>query len=73
MEYTEILKQLRNNRGLNKKDIAELLNISQSCYEKYETGLKALPIKHMVTLCKFYNVSSNYIMGLPDKLKYPKK
>lgn len=73
MEYTEILKQLRNNRGLNKKDIAELLNISQSGYDKYETGLKALPIKHMVTLCKFYNVSSNYIMGLPDNLEYPKK
>lgn len=73
MEYTEILKQLRNNRGLNKKDIAELLNISQSCYDKYETELKALPIKHMVTLCKFYNVSSNYIMGLPDNLEYPKK
>lgn len=73
MEYTEILKQLRNNCGLNKKDIAELLNISQSCCDKYETGLKALPIKHIVTLCKFYNVSSNYIMGLPDNLEYPKK
>ena len=50
MKYTEILKQLRNNRGLNKKDIAGLLNISQSCCDKYETGLKALPIKHIVTL-----------------------
>ena len=73
MEYTEILTQLRNNRGLTKKDIAQLLNISQSCYDKYETGLKSLTIKNMVTLCKFYNVSSNYIMGLPDNLKYPKK
>ena len=73
MKYNEILKQLRNNCGLNKKDIAGLLNISQSCYDKYETGLKALQIKHIVTLCKFYNVSSNYIMGLPDNLEYPKK
>lgn len=66
MEYPARLKELREDRGLGQKDIAQLLNIDQSYYSKYERGLRPLPIKHLIILCKFYNVSADYILGLPD-------
>lgn len=71
MNGVERLRELREDRKLRQKDIAELLQIDQSYYSKYERGEKPLPIWHLVTLCRFYNVSADYILGLPD-LPYPK-
>ncbi len=71
--YNEIIKELREEKGVSTLYIAELLKTSQSSYEKYEAGLKELSVRELVALCKFYNVSSNYILDLPQNLEYPKK
>lgn len=73
MEYTNRLKELRIDHDLKQKEIAEVLKIDQQYYSKYERGLNELPIRHLITLCKFYNISSDYILGLPDNLPYPKR
>ena len=71
MNGVERLRELREDRKLRQKDIAKLLQTDQSYYLKYERGERPLPIWHLVTLCRFYNVSADYILGLPD-LPYPK-
>ena len=71
MDCGEILRQLRKDRKLSQKDVAKLLNTDTSYYGKYEREERPLPIWHLVTLCRFYNVSADYILGLPD-LPYPK-
>ncbi len=70
--YNEILRDLREDKDLKQEDIAKVLNMKQQQYSNYEIGKRALPIEHLITLCKFYNVSADYILGLPD-LPYPKR
>ena len=72
MGYAQILRDLREDKDLYQKDIAEILKTTQSYYSQYEIGKRALPIEHLITLCKYYNVSADYILGLPD-LPYPKR
>ena len=72
MEYYEILKQLRIDNDLFQKDIAKVLNIDQQYYSKYERGLNEMPIRHIKKLCLYYGVSADYILGLPEGLKYIK-
>lgn len=71
--YYDILKELREDRDLDQKKVAEALSIDQSYYGKYERGIHPLPIERLITLCKFYNVSADYILGLPQGLPYPKR
>ncbi len=73
MEYFDRLKSLRIDSDLYQKDVAKILGIDQQYYSKYETGKNELPLRHLMTLCKFYGVSSDYILGLPEDLEYPKR
>ena len=72
-EYCEILHALREDNDKKQVELAELLNVSQSYYSKYEKGIRDLPIHHLITLCKYYNVSADYILGLPKNLEYPER
>lgn len=70
MNYSQIIRELREDNDLYQKNLAEILNTSQSYYAQYENGKRPLPIEHLITLCKFYNVSADYILGLPKGMKY---
>lgn len=74
-EYYEILRDLREDSEpkLSQKKLAEILNTSQSAISDYESGKRPLPIEHLITLCKYYNVSTDYIFGLPENMPYPKR
>lgn len=73
MTHLEKLKALRVDRDLTQVQVAELLKISQITYSQYERGKRALPIEHLKTLCSFYRVQSDYILGLPKGLDYPER
>ena len=73
MNYQQKLKELREDNDLFQKDIAKILNISQQYYSDYENGKRPLPIEHLITLCKYYNISADYVLSLPDNLNYPRK
>lgn len=73
MKYEQIIRDLREDKGYKQKEIAKILNISQQYYSEYEKGKRELPIRHLKTLCLFYNVSADYILGLPNNLEYPKR
>ena len=62
--YCELLHELRENRDLKQSDIATVLNTTQQVYSRYETGINELPLRHLVTLCRFYQVSADYLLGL---------
>jgi len=62
--YCEILRELRESRDLKQSDIAMVLNTTQQVYSRYETGINELPLRHVVTLCRFYHVSADYLLGL---------
>lgn len=66
MDVVHNIKQLRMERGFSQCDIAELLQTTQQQYSKYENGTNELPVRHVITLCKFYNVSSDWLLGLKE-------
>ena len=60
------LRDLREDRDLSQKRVAELLNMSQTGYSKYETGENDIPTQVLITLSRFYNVSIDYLLGQTD-------
>ena len=62
--YYERIRDLREDNDLTQQDIANVLKTTQQVYSRYEKGENELPIHHLVTLCKFFKVSADYILGL---------
>lgn len=74
MTYQERIRALREDADLNQNEIAQMLGVAQTTYSQYELGKRPLPIDYLIALCKFYNVSSDYILGLANtKNPYTKK
>lgn len=68
------LKDLREDKDLLQKDIAKLLDMSQTGYSKYEVGTNDIPTQILIKLAKFYNTSIDYILGLTNiKEPYPRR
>ena len=73
MYYLQRLKDLREDMDLQQSDIAKLLKTTQPQYSRYETGERDLPIRHLVTLADYYNVSTDYILGRTNTKKLSTK
>lgn len=59
------LRKLRDQREINgfkQSEVAEILGTSQTMYARYERGANEMPIHHLVTLCRLYNVSADYFL-----------
>ena len=67
ISYHERLRALREDNDLTQTQIATMLGISQTTYSQYELDKRPMPIEYIIALCKFYNVSSDYLLGLSDK------
>ena len=66
MAYVRILRDLREDADKTQTQIAEVLGTSQTMYARYERGANELPIRHLLKLCHYYQVSSDYFLGLSD-------
>lgn len=67
------LRDIRKDRDLTQKDIAKVLGTSQVQYSRYEIGVRLIPIDKLVILSNYYNVSTDYLLGLTNERKpYPK-
>ena len=74
MIYAQRIRSLREDNDLTQTNIAEILGTNQKVYSRYETSENEMPIRHLITLCKYYNVSADYILGFTDKpLTLPQK
>ena len=68
------LKDLREDADLTQQRVAEHLHIRQNTYSQYENGQRQIPIELLISLARFYNTSTDYILELTDvKKAYPKR
>ena len=61
------IRDLREDRDLKQKQIAEVLLCDQSLYSKYERGERELPLRYAIALANYYGVSLDYLEGLTDE------
>lgn len=66
MYFYKRLKDLREDNDKTQSEIAQLLNIKQQQYGRYEIGEYEIPLHHLITLAKYYNVSLDFLAGLSD-------
>ena len=64
--YIEIIKDLREDHDKTQREIAEYLGTTQQVYSRYEKGENEIPLRHIISLCRYYNVSADYILGLDE-------
>lgn len=62
MFFYKNIKNLRKERKLNQKKIAELLNTTQENYSIWESGKREIPLHHAITLAEFYEVTLDYLI-----------
>jgi len=58
------IRDLREDRDLKQRQLAEYLNCSQQVYSNYELGQRDIPTDVLIQLSAFYNVSVDYLLGL---------
>ena len=73
MDYRIRLRNLREDRDLTQAELGKILHKSQQGYNHIEAGRAELKIEDLATLCRFYNVSADYLIGLTDEIKTLKK
>lgn len=61
------LRDLREDNDLRQRELAEILNVSQTTYSRYESGELDIPSVALIKLADFYKVSVDYILGRTDK------
>ena len=71
MDYVERLTALRVDGDFSQREIAGLLGCQQSAVSKYETRKVPYRVEDVITLCNFYHVSADYVLGLSKNMPYP--
>lgn len=71
LTYIKRIRDLREDSDKTQQQIADYIGTSQTMYARYERGANELPIRHLISLCQYYNVSSDYILGLSDLKTIP--
>ena len=63
------LSDLREDKDMNQTQVAEMLEMSQTGYSKYETGENDIPTAILIKLARYYNTSIDYLLGETDNPK----
>lgn len=63
------IRDLREDRDLTQKQVADFLNCSQQVYSNYELGQRDVPSQILIALAKFHKTSVDYILGVTDNPK----
>ena len=67
LEIYERIRDLREDKDLTQKDIANLLNMQLTVYQRYERGERELPLWAAIKLADYYKVTLDYLVGRTDK------
>ena len=66
------IRDLREDKDLYQKDLAEYLKCTQVCYSHYEMGKRDIPTDGLIKLADFYHTSTDYLLGRTDEREpYP--
>lgn len=69
-KYTyQRVRDLREDSDITQAEIARELNLHITQYRRWETGETEIPTHIIVKLCKYYNVSADYILGITNTYK----
>ena len=71
MVYRRI-KDMREDRDLKQREVAEYLHCSQQVYSNYELGQRDIPTDILIKLSQLYNVSIDYLLEISDIPKIQK-
>lgn len=63
------LKEIRIKNGLTKRDVAKIIGITTVKYFLYENKILKIHANELMIFCKYFNISSNYLLGLSDEYK----
>ena len=66
MAYRRI-RDLREDRDITQREMAQVLHCSQQVYSNYELGQRDIPTEMLIRLAQFHKVSVDYILGISDK------
>lgn len=66
------IRDLREDKDLTQKQVAEMLNCSQQVYSNYELGQRDIPTDILIKLSAFYKVSTDYILGISNNPRIQK-
>ncbi len=67
MNFSQKIKELRKEKNITQKEIAEILGISPTCYAGYEQGYREPDFKTLKKICIYFDVSSDFLLGLEDE------
>ena len=66
MDYRTRIRSIREDRDYTQSEIGKVIQKSQQGYNHIEAGRAELKIDDLIRLCRFYNLSADYIIGLTD-------
>ena len=69
-EYAQRIRDLRVDHDKSQAQVAVILGTTKNQVGKYERGEQEMPIKHLLTLCNYYEVSADFVLGLPEGRPY---
>lgn len=69
MYYTERIVWVRDCRNITQKELATALGIKPQQYIRYEKGINVMPVTYLPKICKYLDISADYIIGLTDEMK----
>ena len=69
LDYRTRLRDIREDRDLTQAEIGKILHKSQQGYNHIEAGRAELKIDDLIKLCRYYNLSADYMIGLTNKPK----
>lgn len=69
IDYRTRLRNIREDRDLTQAQVGKVLNKSQQGYNHIEAGRAELKIDDLAKLCRFYNLSADYLIGLINEPK----
>lgn len=74
MNYIRRIRDLREDNDLNQTQVSTILHVGQTTYSDYEKGKIRIPVEHLITLAKYYDVNLDYITSISNiKRKFPQK
>lgn len=72
-DYIDRLTALRQDRDMGQKAVAKALGCTQATVSKYELRQSRYSIDDLIKLCRLYNVSADYVLGLPRDMDFPER
>lgn len=66
------IRDMREDNDKTQQDIANIINVGLTTYRRWETGERTIPTNYLVTLALYYQVSTDYLLGLTNDPKPPK-